>query len=447
MNIIIAGGGRVGCHLARILGADRQNITIIESNAEHMEQVNHSLDVNTVFGDGSSALKLQSMGVGAADLFVASMGNNEMNLIAAASAKGLGAKQVVARVDNPMYIDSNILYESILGIDYILSPDALAALEIANYIENPGILASEEFGRGLIRMKQVRVSKTLPVEGYSLREIMPPKTGVLVGIVNHKGESIIPRGDTLIRTGDVVTLIGHRDGLSGVQRLFREDRPKIQRVAIMGGSTIGFRLAAALETQVSAVKIFERRKDRCTMLSERLKRAKVICRDATSRIALEQEHINQFDVFVAATRDDERNIMASVLAKEVGAKMVATIVYQPDFAPLVERLGIDLAITPHASISSRILRLAYQGRLTSLSIIGEGRIEVVEIEIGPKSSVLGRKISEYSAKFPRNALIAAILRGQQVIVPSGEDDLREEDSVVVIAFTEAVETARRMLQG
>ena len=446
MNIFIAGGGRVGCHLARLLCADKHNVTVIEMDRDITEQIDYSLDVSTLTGDGSSALLLQSVGVGSADLFVGAMGDDETNLIAAATAKGLGAKQVAARVDNPMYMDANILYETILGVDYIMSPDALAALEIADYIEQPGVMATEEFGRGLVQMQQVRVAVGTQAHGKALKDIVPPKSGVLVGVVNHKGNSTIPNGATVIEAGDLVTLIGHRDGLLPVQRLFRGEPPKPNRVVIMGGATVGLRLAAALEGKMGTVKLFERREDRCTALAEKLKKTKVVCRDATSRVALEQEHIDGFDVFVAATGDDERNIMAGVLAKEVGAKIVISLVHQPDFAPLVERLGIDFAITPRACVANRILRLVHQGQLTSLSILGEGQVEVAEMAVSATSPIVGKKLKETRSKIPEDALIAVILRGKDVIVPSGEDEVRANDSVVVIASSEALEAARKVLQ-
>ncbi|MBI2424071.1 MAG: Trk system potassium transporter TrkA [Candidatus Hydrogenedentes bacterium] len=446
MNIFIAGGGRVGTHLARLLSGDNQNVTMIEADPNRLEQIDYNLDVSTAHGDGASVMLLQKLGVPGADLFVASMGNDQTNLIAAATAKGLGAKQVVARVDNPMYIDANILYESILGIDYILSPDALAALEMAHYIEHPGVLVSQDFGRGIIQMRQVRVTRSPTTGGRTLKDVLKPGSGVLLGVVDRKGKSSIPHGDTIVEPGDQITLIGKKDRLEEVQRLFQETAEKPSRVAIMGGGTIGLRLAKVLESKLKTVKLFERREHRCEELAALLKKTKVVLRDATSRIALEQEHIDTFDVFVAATNDDERNIMASVLAKEVGVKMVVAIVHQPDFAPLVERLGIDLAVTPRTSIANKILKLVHQGEFTSLAVLSEGQVEVMEFALNETSPVLGNQLREIRHKLPRNALIATILRNNEVIVPSGEDMLLAGDSIVLIVSAEGVEAARRVLQ-
>lgn len=444
MDIFIAGGGRVGYHLARLLSGEHQNVTVIECDTARQEEIDYSLDVSTVTGDGTSVLLLQSLGVGSADLFVASMGKDENNLIAAAIAKGLGAKVVVARIDNPSYIESQILYETVLGLDYILSPDALAALEIANYVESPGVLASEDFGRGLVQMRHIRTTKSPTVGGKTLKEVILPGSGVLLGLVNRRGQIFIPHGDSVIEPGDEVTLVGHREKLGAVQQLFQEQSAARERVAILGGGKLGLHLALALENKIRTVKLFERKPDHANELAERLRKAKVVCRDAVSRATLEQEHIDSYDVFVAATGDDERNILACVLAKEVGAREVVAVVHQPDFAQLVARLGVDLAVTPRTSIANRVLKLAHQREVASLAVLGEGQVEVLEFAPNGDCAALGKPLRDLKAKFPRGALIAAILRGKQVIVPSGEDEIRAGDHVVAIATAESLDAVQRL---
>ena len=444
MNIFIAGGGRVGSHLAKLLSRERQDVTVIEADEDRLEQIDYSLDVSTSRGDGSSVILQQAIGVPNAELFVASMGNDEKNLIAAATAKSLGAKQVVARVDNPMYLESNILYETVLGVDYIMSPDALAAREIATYILNPGVLATESFGRDLVQLRRIRATQSPTVRGKTLKDVLPPGGRVLIGAVEHDGNCDIPHGDTVIEPGDLVTLIGQKDKLADVQRLFSGDDTKRSRVAIMGGGTMGERLAKFLEGKIKSVKIFERREHRAEELAAALTKAKVVQRDGASRAALEQEHIDRVDVFVAATNDDERNIMAAVLAKEVGAKIAVAIVHQPDFAPLVERLGIDLAVTPRACVANRILKLVHRDHVTALAVLGEGALEVLEFEVGDGSPVLGKPLK--AVQLPRGTLIATILRGSKVIVPGGDDEIQAGDSVVLIATEASLETARKLLQ-
>lgn len=444
MNVFIAGGGRVGYHLARLLSSEHQNVTVIESDRDALEQIDYALDVSTVAGDGSNAMLLQSIGVGTATLFVSSMGNDEKNLIAAATAKGLGAQTTVARVGNPMYVESNVIYEPVLGIDYILSPDALTALEIAHFVEEPGLLASESFGHGLVQMRQIVASKTPTIGGKTLKDAIAPGSGVLVGVIVRDDKTMIPNGSSVIHPGDKVVLVGHRDKITKVSRLFHDGDAKHSRVAIMGGGTIGMRVAQTLDGRIKSVKLFERREERADALAPKLRHAKVVCRDGSSRVSLEQEHIDAVDVFIAATNDDERNIMASVLAKDLGAKQAVAVINQPDFAPLVKRLGIDLAVTPRAAIANRILKLAHQGDVSSLAIIDEGDVEVLEFAASGASSLLDRPLKEAAAKLPKGTLVATIVRGDNVIVPSGEDQIHAGDSVILICYADTLESVRKI---
>lgn len=443
MNIFIAGGGRVGYHLAQLLSREHQDVTVIEQNPDQIEQIDYALDVSTAQGDGSSVMLLQSLNVGNAELFVASMGNDEKNLIAAATAKGLGAKRVVARVDNPMYMESNILYETVLGVDYILSPDSLAALEIANYIEHPSILSSLDFGGGRAQMRLVRAVKSPTRNGKTLKDVIKPRSGVLLGVIERDSQCLIPHGDSVVEPGDLVTLIGNPESLDKMQKLFHGQEVKPRRVAIMGGGTIGLRLAQALEGKLKTVKVFERHEGRSQKLAAKLTKAKVIQRDATSRASLEQEHVDTMDMFIATTGDDERNIMAAVLAKEAGAKSVAAIVHQPDFAPLVKRLGIDLAVTPRTSIADRILKMMYRGDVSSLAVLGDGQVEVLEVRVGDGSPVLGKELRD--VRMPRGSLVSIILRGDKVLIPSGMDEIHAGDSVILISESRALEAARKLL--
>lgn len=442
MNIFVAGGGRVGFHLARLLSIEGHDVTVIETDPNRVEQMDYALDASTVNGDAVSVMLLREIGVAEADLFVAATGQDTINLISAATAKGLGAKQVVARIHDPLYIQSNILYETILNIDYLLSPEALTALEIARFIENPGIVAIEDFGKGLVQMRQVRARAAT---GKKLRELLPPGSGVLLGAISRGGQTFIPHGDTVVEEGDLVTVIGRRDQLPGIAKELRGQETKTEHIVIMGGGSIGMHLAQLLDNRQRPVKLLEWNMDRCNVLAAKLRRVKVVCRDATTRVALDQEHVDRADVFVSTSGDDEQNIMASVLAKEVGASHTIAVVHQPDFAPLVHRLGIDHTVTPRASLANRVLRLVHQQSVSRLAILEEGQIEVLEYTIEKETPITNKPLREVRAKLPKNSLVATITRGEQVIVPGGEDQITVGDSVVMIAALDSVEAVQKLL--
>lgn len=441
MNIFISGGGRVGFHLARLLSEDDHDVTLIEQNRDLLERIDYSLDVHTVHGNAADALLLKSAGAGNADLVVAATGQDETNLVTATTAKGLGAKQVVARVHHPMYSESSILYETIMGIDFLISPEAITASEIATYIEHRGIVASESFGRGHVQMVQMRVSTTPLAEGQTIKDLPLPK-GILLGMITRGGNVEIPSGASTIKRHDLVTVIGHKEQMEQTKRMFIADDDKNEKIIIMGGGSVGEYLAQILEKRGLSVKLFDRNLSRCHELARVLKKTKVVCRDGTTRMSLEQEHVAGADMFVASTGDDERNIMGCLLAKEVGAQEVLAVVHQPDFAPLVGRLGIDHAVTPRACLANRILKLVNIHRTASLALLEEGQVEVSEFKMKVGNNLLGRPLAKI--ELPKHCLIATILRGERVIVPRGNDEILAEDSVIVIAHSDKAQAVQRL---
>ena len=444
MNIFIAGGGRVGFQLARLLTIDNHDVTVIESDQNVVDHIDYSLDVSTATGKSQDVLLLQQLGVSEADLFIATTGDDEVNLIAATTAKGLGAKTVVARVENRIYNESDILYETILGIDFIISPQALTAHETVNYIQNPGMIGTESFAHGRVQMLQIQVTKAPHAPEESLQDI-PLPNGVLVGAITRDGIAKIPHGGSQIQENDTVMLLGKKEEIKKAKSLFQGVEVRNQNVVIMGGSRTGLNLAQILEKDDHNVTLFEWNMIRCNELAAELKKTKVVCRDATSRMSLEQEHIDNTDIFVAATHDDERNIMASVLAKEVGAKRTIAIVHQPDFAPLVRKLGIDHAVTPRSCIANRILKLTSQAHSQSLAMLEDGQIEVLEFNLKEQHPLLDIPIAEI--KFPKRSLIGSIMRDDDIIIPTGTDSFQAGDSVIVIVNEKSIDAIRKQFQS
>ena len=331
-------------------------------------------------------------------------------------------------------------------MDYILSPEAVTALEIARFIEHPGLVATEEFGRGLVQMRQVRIAASFQDGSKALKHICPPGCGVLLGAISRHGETFVPHGESTIRAGDLLTLIGRKDSIAGIVRELRGTETKADRVVIMGGGSIGMHLARLVDNRQRSVKLFDWDLERCNLLAARLKHVEVVCRDATTRLALEQEHVDNTDLFIATTNVDEHNIMACVLVKEVGASRSVAVVHQPDFAPLVYRLGVDHAVTPRATFANRILRLVRQRNVSTLAVLDEGQVEIIEFSVSEETPITGKKLIDIKSRFPKGALVATILRGNEVIVPSGEDRILVGDSIVMIAALDSMEAVRKLFK-
>lgn len=445
MNIFILGGGRIGYHLALLLSEEKYEVTVIESDPERQEYIDQMLNAQVILGDGSSTLFLQSLNIDEVDLFVACTGYDETNLLAAAAAKGLGARQVVARVEKAPYIAESYMYDQLLNIDFILSPDALVAQEISNYVLHPGVLVSEEFSHGHILLRQVQIPEEAPAVGHLLSEIVKPDSGTLAGVIERDGKVFVPDGKTRITTGDKVSLLSKRETMSAALSLFQGRVSAMRRVAIMGAGSIGLWIAHALENQVSEVKLMERDSERAQQVASEFKKRniQVIHRDATSRDSMEQEHLGSFDLFIATTEDDERNIVAGVLAKEVGVDSVAAVVHSPDFAPLAEKLGINITVTPRSVIAGSILKIVRQKTVAASATLNEGEAEILEIEVTEKSPLKNVMLKHAKGKLPAKLLIATVMRGEDAFIPNGNTVICEGDSLILIATTENVQDIRK----
>ena len=444
MNIVIAGGGRIGYHLARLLCDQNHNLTILDEDPQRREEIDSLLDARTVVGDAAAALVLQSLDVASADLFVACTGDERTNLIAASIAKALGASTCVARIGSALFLESSMLYENMLNIDFLLNPDALAAHDIILFVEHPSVVSMEDFSKGQLQVRSIEVPMDTPARGKTVREILPPGSGVLVGAVFSKDHALVARGNTRIEGGSRLILLGPPDHLDQVMPLFVDQRPA-KKVAIFGGELTGVRIAQALEKRKLEVKIFEKDPARCETIAQEFYTVKVVNRDGASRMAIRQEHLENYDVFIATTRDDERNIVSCVMAKEFGVQRTVAVIHHPDFANLARRLDIDLAITPRASFTKSIFHVLYQKDFPGAALLGEGQLEMLEFTIGQGTSLDGRQVARATDILPENSLIACIEREGRIFIPGGTDMILAGDKLMLIIPTRLNESVQHQL--
>jgi trk system potassium uptake protein TrkA len=291
MDVIIIGAGEVGSHIASILSREAHNVTIVDVAQSKIERVGETLDISAICGHGANADTLSAAGAASADLVLAVTDNDEVNLISTLTAKALGARKVVARVRRQQYVDQGrVSYRTLLGIDLIINPVVLTAYEIAKFIENPDALAIESFARGRIEMRQVRVEPDSPLAAKSLKEI-PLEQGTLISSIMRKDALIIPHGASVIRPGDVITLIGQKGQMDRTQKLITGAERKVRDVIIFGGGQIGLLLAQLLENLRCAVKLIEEERSRCQELAEELRKTTVVHGNAADLDLLKRERV------------------------------------------------------------------------------------------------------------------------------------------------------------
>ena len=366
-------------------------------------------------------------------------GDDEVNMVAASMAKEMGARRTVARVYAPVFRDrSTFDYQRHFNIDRLLSLEQLSAMELARGIRNPRSVTMENFARGELEVKEILVGEQTKSVGVLLKSLKLP-SGVRIGSIHRDGKMWIAGADDVIRVGDRITLIGERDDVDELADLFRTTPETRFGVVIAGGGETGYHLARSLEGERCTVVIMESSPERSQFLAANLKYSTVLQVDATRRAILEEERVGSADVFVACTGDDENNIMASVEARDIGAKRIMAIVSRPDYANVVGKLGIDLAVSPREVMARQVMGFLNAGPIISRTTLPGGTIEVLEMEVHENAPATEHVLT--NLPLPSACLIAAVIRENYVRVPGADDRLEAGDTVVVLVEDAMIEQA------
>ncbi len=446
MRIVILGAGTVGSSIAELLcRKTRHSITVVDRDPAKTRRLNEELDVRAITGSSAESTTLFQADVLGADVCLAVTGLDEVNLVSASLAKAMGSRRAIARIFDPVFRDTSTFdYQRHFRIDRLLSLEQMAALEFARGIRNPGSLAVETLARGELEVQEWAVQPKTAAINQALKDLRLP-SGVRVGSIHRDGKSWIAGADDIVVDGDRVTMIGRRDAIDDVRPLFQKSHVQKKNVVIAGGGETGYHLARLLEGYRFAVKVIDTNDQRAQFLANNLKTSTVVRADATRRKALEEERVAAADVFVACMGDDEENIMAAVEARELGTQSVMAIVGRPDYANVVGKLGIDLAVSPREVIAKQVMGLLNAGPVIARANLGDSPISVLEIEVNPDVPIIEKKLSEH--KLPPQCLLAAITREEFVSVPGGDDQLKPGDIVVAMVNDETMEPFLQLFES
>ncbi|MGO2132512.1 MAG: Trk system potassium transporter TrkA [Halomonas sp.] len=436
MKIIILGAGQVGGTLAEHLAYEENDITVVDTDAERLRELNTRLDIRTVTGPASYPAVLRQAGCEDADMLIAVTNTDEVNMIACQVAHTLFRTPAkIARVRATAYLTRKGLFaHDAVPIDVLITPEQVVTDHIRRLIEHPGALQVLEFAGGLVQLVAVKAFHGGPLVGQALGKLRDhmPKVATRVAAIYRRNRAIIPHGDTVIEADDEVFFIAARRDIRAVMSELRRLDRDFRRILIVGGGNIGQRLAEHLEHS-HQVKIIEHNLERCTQLSEQLDRTVVLHGSATSQRLLEEENIEDCDIFCALTNDDEVNIMSSMLAKRMGAKKVLTLINNAAYVDLVQGGEIDIAISPQQATIGSLLTHVRRGDIVNVHSLRRGAAEAIEaIAHGDfqSSKVVGRTISEVD--LPEGTTIGAVVRGNEVLI--AHDDVMVESGDHVILF-------------
>ncbi|MCS5588278.1 MAG: Trk system potassium transporter TrkA [Porticoccaceae bacterium] len=450
MKIVIVGAGQVGATLAENLARENNDITIVDINGSVLRALQDRLDIRTVVGTGCHPDVLVNAGIEDADMIVAVTSSDEINIVACQVAYSLfHTPTKIARVrarnyTNPEY--KNILFnDKHMPVDVMITPEQVVTDFIYKLIEQPGALQVLDFADGVIQLVGLRAVEDGPLVGQELRRLKEhmPNIDARVAAIYRKDRALFPTGDTVIEDGDEVFFIAAKKNIRKVMSELRRLEKSYHRLVIAGGGNIGFRLSKALEDDYN-IKIIEYSTERAEFLSEQLDKTVVLRGSATDQELLLDENIDKTDVFIALTNDDETNIMASLLAKRLGAKKVMTLISNPVYADLMQGGEIDIAISPQQATTSSLLAHVRKGDTESVHSLRRGAAEALEIIVHgdeKSSKVVGRAIEDI--KSPPGATLAALVRDGEVIIAHHDTVIQSEDHVIVFVVdkekTKAVE--------
>ena len=435
MKIIILGAGQVGGSLAEHLADEQNDITVVDKDGERLRELQDRFDIGTVTGPASHPDVLFRAGAEDADLLIAVTNSDEINMLACQLAFTLfHTPTKISRIRSLPYLERKEIFDNnCVPIDVIISPEMLVTRSVERLIKNPGALQVVDFAKGKVQLVAVKAFHGGPMVGAHLHEMRShiPNVDTRVAAIFRRDRPIMPAANTVIEAGDEVFFIAASKNITRVMsELRRLDRP-YKRILIAGGGNIGERLCATIEKDYQ-VKVIEQSYERCRTLSEHLNRTIVLHGNASDKDLLVAESIEDVDVFCALTNDDEANIMASMLAKRLGAKKVITLIANPAYVDLVQGGEIDIAISPQQITMGSLLTHVRRGDISNVHSLRRGAAEALEMIAhgdANSSKIIGKRLDEIEKI--EGSSIGAIVRGDEVLIAHRYLVIEPDDHVIV----------------
>ena len=450
MKIIIIGAGQVGSTLAENLAREYHDITLIDLDETRLQLIQDHHDIQTVTGTGCHPDILLAAGIEDADMLVSVTNSDEINIVACQVAHSIfDTPKKIARIRARNYFNKDykdlLFSDSNMPVDVLIAPEQAVTDYVRKLVEQPGALQVLDFADGVIRMIGMRATKNSPLVDQKLKTLKEhvPKADARVAAIYRRNKAIVPSGETIIEDGDEVFFIAAKKNIKKVMSELRKAERPYKRIIIAGGGNIGYRLAVALESSLN-IKIIEVNLERATFLSEQLNHTVVLSGSASDQELLLDENIDKTDVFIALTNDDEVNIMASLLAKRLGAKKVMTLITNPVYANLMQGGEIDVAISPQLATTSSVLAHVRKGDTGVVHSLRRGAAEALEFIVHGdvnNSKVVGKEIG--NLVMPVGTTVAALVRDSEVIIAHHDVIIKNNDHVIVVVInknkTKAVE--------
>ena len=452
MKVIICGAGQVGWQIARHLSGEKNDVTVVDSNADLVRRATDTLDVQGIAGFASYPDVLDRAGAPDADMIIAATHSDEVNMVTCQVAHSVfGVPRKIARLRSQSYL--NAIYADLyrrdhLPIDVVISPEREVADAALQRLAAPAAFDTESFLDGKAQLLGIALEEDCPVLNTPLRQLtdlFSTLRAIVVG-VRREGTLFAPEpGDQLFQ-GDQVYVFSHTEDVNRTLEIFGKTTKKQERVVIVGGGNVGLAVARALESRTDRIraKIIEKTRARAERAADALERTIVLNGDGMDMDLLMEANIERADAVLAVTDDDKTNLLVSVRAKQAGCPMAIALVNDPTLVPLMGPLEIDAYINPRATTVSSILRHIRHGRVRAIYSIGDAEAEVIEAQVLSTSPIAGKIVREID--FPEGVLVGAVMKEGKVVKPSGTLRVDEGDIITIFAMAKDVPEVERLLQ-
>jgi trk system potassium uptake protein len=437
MKIVIAGAGGIGFHLAKLLSSAQHDIIIIDSDRDVLEYAQSHLDVQTIYGDASNITLLNQINLEAVSIFLAVTTRENDNLMACSIAKKMGAKQTIARINNISNLEKNaknIFRE--LGVDKIISPSLLAAQEIMRLLEFSQVTDSFDFENGRVSLIGLKIEEDSFYNGRSVEEIKSLKNTNYSPVAVLRGnETILPRANTVLRRGDHIYFIIEKSEVDGLIEMIGKSTRKIKSIMMVGGNIISMTVAKHLENDYN-ISIVEADENQCKKLLDELNNTLVIKGDPSNFELLKEEGLERIDAFIAVTPNSETNIITSLMAENAGVYKTIALVENLDYTHISQNIGVDTMINKKIIAANNIFRYVRKGKVEAIASLHGVDAEIIEYLIHKEGRLTRTPLK--SLKLPSHAIVGAVIRGKETIIPTGEFVFQIHDKVIILSLPGAI---------
>ena len=452
MKIIICGAGQVGWEIARHLSGEKNDVTIVDNNPDLVRRATDTLDVKGLSGFASYPDVLGSAGAQDADMIIAATHSDEVNMVTCQIAHSVfDVPRKVARLRSQSYLDaiySDLYRRDHMPIDVVISPEREVAAAALKRLSAAATFDTETFLDDQAQLLGLRLDDNCPVTNTPLRQLTDLFSTLRTIVVGIRREGVLfsPESGDQLFSGDEIYVMAHIEDASRVLEVFGKSQGKQERVVLIGGGHVGLAIAKSLENQERRVrvKVIEKNRGIAEFAANELEKTIVLNGDGLNTGLLEEANVANSDVVLAVTDDDKTNMLAAVRAKLMGCPRSIVLINDPALVPLMGALGIDAYINPRATTVSSILRHIRHGRVRGVYSIGDAEAEMIEAQVLSTSPISGQKISEIG--FPEGVMVGGVLKGKQMVKPTGSTRIQEGDVIVLFALSKDVPKVEKLLQ-